>query len=92
MARVSDNPGHVDATSEADVQRFFCGVYAKALAGQPLETMETLVHQWIEEHPEYHGGLADADALRVNTQERKAGPIPFLHLSMHLSINKTMLD
>ena len=75
--------------SQADVRRFFCGVYAKAQSGQPLETMETLVHQWIEEHPEYHSDLADADAAVAREYTGAQGRSnPFLHLSMHLSISE----
>lgn len=75
--------------SQADVRRFFCGVYAKARSGQPLETMETLVLQWIEEHPEYHSDLADADAAVARAYTGAQGRSnPFLHLSMHLSISE----
>jgi len=75
--------------SQADVRRFFCGVYAKAQTPAPLEPMEMLVSQWIDEHPEYHANLADVDAalasmLSVNPNREN----PFLHLSMHLSISE----
>lgn len=89
--------GHKKATmtamliqpSQADVRRFFCGVYAKAQTPTPLEPMEMLVSQWIDEHPEYHAELADVDAalasmLKVDTHQEN----PFLHLSMHLSISE----
>ena len=58
--------------SQADVRRFFCGVYAKAQTAAPLEPMEMLVSQWIDEHPQYHAQLADVDAAlrgRVNLQQ-----------------------
>ena len=48
--------------SQADVRRFFCTVHAKALAGEPMEAMETLAAGWIDEHPEYHAALSDLDA------------------------------
>ena len=48
--------------SQADVRRYFCAVYAKAQAKQPLEALETIAAQWIDEHPEYHADLRDADA------------------------------
>ena len=75
--------------SQADVRRFFCGVYAKAKTAAPLEPMEMLVSQWIDEHPEYHAELADVDAalasmLKVDPNKEN----PFLHLSMHLSISE----
>ncbi len=89
MARSATIRAMLMQPSQADVRRFFCGVYAKALAGQALETMETLVHQWIEEHPEYHGDLADADAAVAREYKGAQGRSnPFLHLSMHLSISE----
>jgi len=75
--------------SQADVRRFFCGVYAKARTDAPLEPMEMLVSQWIDEHPEYHATLADVDAaLRDMTNVDPNAENPFLHLSMHLSISE----
>jgi len=75
--------------SQADVRRFFCGVYAKARAGQPLEAIELLASQWIAEHPEFHAELADLDgALARMTQVEPERVNPFLHLSMHLSISE----
>ena len=75
--------------SQADVRRFFCGVYAKARTSTPLEPMEMLVSQWIDEHPEFHTELADVDAALARMHE--ADPSrenAFLHLSMHLSISE----
>jgi len=75
--------------SQADVRRFFCTVHAKSQAGQPLEALETLVSQWIAEHPEYHPDLADADAALQKMYDVEGGRTnPFLHLSMHLSISE----
>jgi hypothetical protein len=75
--------------SQADVRRFFCGVYAKSRAGQPLEAIELLASQWIDEHPEYHAEFADVDAaLASMTQAEPGRENPFLHLSMHLSISE----
>jgi hypothetical protein len=75
--------------SQADVRRFFCSVYAKTHAGQPLEAIETIASQWLEEHPEYHPDFADTDAALAKIYEVEAGKTnPFLHLSMHLSISE----
>ncbi|MGA8784509.1 MAG: DUF1841 family protein [Polaromonas sp.] len=75
--------------SQADVRRFFCSVYAKSLAGQPLEAIETIASQWINEHPEYHGDFADAEAALEKMYDVEGGKTnPFLHLSMHLSISE----
>ena len=86
---VGDNPGMLIQPSQADVRRFFCGVYAKARSGVPLEAMEMLVSQWIDEHPEYHAALSDVDAaLRDMARADPNAENPFLHLSMHLSISE----
>ncbi|WP_372825354.1 DUF1841 family protein [Polaromonas sp.] len=75
--------------SQADVRRFFCSVYAKTQAGQPLEAIETIASQWLEEHPEYRADFADADAALEKMYDVEAGRTnPFLHLSMHLSISE----
>ena len=75
--------------SQADVRRFFCGVYAKARTAEPLEPMEMLVSQWIDEHPEFHAELADVDAALARMHEvDSTRENPFLHLSMHLSISE----
>src|SRR5215212_9928816 len=74
--------------SQADVRRFFCTVRAKAVAGQPMDALETLAGQWLQEHPEYHGELQDAEAAVARTYDAENGTNPFLHLSMHLSISE----
>ena len=75
--------------SQADVRRFFCSVYTKALSGQALEAIETIASLWIDEHPEYHVELADVDAALRNMAVAEEGKTnAFLHLSMHLSISE----
>ena len=75
--------------SQADVRRFFCGVYNKARAGQALEAIELLASQWIAEHPEFHAQLADVDQALATMHEADPDRVnPFLHLSMHLSISE----
>jgi hypothetical protein len=75
--------------SQADVRRFFCAVYAKALAGSALEAIEVIASQWINEHPEYHADFADVDRALATMYESEPGRTnPFLHLSMHLSISE----
>ena len=75
--------------TQADVRRFFCSIYAKAQAGQPLEAIETIASLWIDEHPEYHAELADVDAALASMLQAEEGKTnAFLHLSMHLSISE----
>ena len=75
--------------SQADVRRFFCGVYAKSRGGQMLDAIETLASGWIDEHPEYHAELADLNGALLSMQlVSEIRDNPFLHLSMHLSISE----
>ena len=75
--------------SQHDVRRFFCAAYADWRAGRPLEPMATLAARWIAEHPEYHAELADeAAALAADYRVEDGRTNPFLHLSMHLTIDE----
>jgi hypothetical protein len=74
--------------SQEEVRRFFCGVHDKARAGQLLDALETLAHEWLLEHPEYDADMADADAAVARVYDATGGANPFLHLSMHLSISE----
>jgi len=75
--------------TQADVRRFFCGVYAKSRSGQAMEAIEVLAQQWIEQHPEFHEALSDVEhALTRMDLSNEAHSNPFLHLSMHLSISE----
>jgi hypothetical protein len=75
--------------SPADVRRFFVEARRKRLARLPLEPLETIAADWIDEHPEYHGDLADADVAAAAVYSGEGGrENPFLHLSMHLSISE----
>ena len=75
--------------SQADVRRFFCAVRAKTRGGQPLDALEILAGQWLEQHPEYEAELTDAEQAVAKTYDgQQDGPNPFLHLAMHLSISE----
>jgi hypothetical protein len=76
--------------NQADVRRFFCGAFRKATQHQPLEAIEALAAQWMQEHPEYHTVFADEAAALASTGQATdgSGENPFLHLSMHLSISE----
>ncbi len=77
------------APSQNDVRRFFCDAYRKRREGGVMTPLETLAADWVDEHPEYHGDLADVDAALAAVFDVDAGRTnPFLHLSMHLSITE----
>jgi Domain of unknown function (DUF1841) len=77
--------------SQADVRRFFCAAYAKHRDGVPVDAMEAIATRWIAEHPEYHVDLADeATALALEFKVDDGRTNPFLHLSMHLTIEEQL--
>jgi hypothetical protein len=75
--------------SQNDVRRFFCAVHSRQQAGLPLEPMQLIAARWVAQHPEYHADLADeAAALAAVYTVEDGRTNPFLHLSMHLSIEE----
>ncbi|MYM33939.1 DUF1841 family protein [Duganella sp. FT50W] len=75
--------------SSDDVRRFFCEAYRKQQARAPLTPIEAMAADWIGHHPEYHAVLGDVEtALTRDYQVDGAQANPFLHLSMHLSIDE----
>ena len=75
--------------SQTDVRRFFCATRQRVRAGLPLEPMQAVAARWIDEHPEYDADLADeAAALAAVYTVDEGRTNPFLHLSMHLSIQE----
>ncbi len=75
--------------NQQDVRRFFCGILRKQRAGLPLTPMEAVAASWVDQHPEYHGDLADEEVALERVYAVEEGRTnPFLHLSMHLSISE----
>lgn len=75
--------------SQTDVRQFFCRTRARQQAGLPLDAMQAIAARWIEEHPEYHAELADETAaLQAVYTVEQGRSNPFLHLSMHLTIEE----
>jgi hypothetical protein len=75
--------------SQHDVRRFFCGAHAKRRSLAPLTPIETIAADWIDQHPEFHAELADEAAALAAQYTVEAGRSnPFLHLSMHLTIEE----
>ena len=75
--------------SQNDVRRFFCQVHAKLKLHQPLDNMEAMASRWVEDHPEYDQDLLDVEQAIHKTYPMDGGKEnPFLHLSMHLSIQE----
>ena len=75
--------------SSVDVRRFFCAVFQKQRANEILTPLELMAADWIRNHPEYEDALSDVDAAIARDYSADTGQTnPFLHLSMHLSIDE----
>ncbi|HEX7642183.1 MAG TPA: DUF1841 family protein [Burkholderiaceae bacterium] len=75
--------------SQEDVRRFFCMVFQKYRDNEVLTPLEAIARDWIAEHPEYHADFADVEqALAADYSVEGGRANPFLHLSMHLSIEE----
>jgi hypothetical protein len=72
-----------------EVRRFFCDTWKKKTEDHILTPMEMLASDWMAQHPEYHGLLADPEGAVAQDYTPERGETnPFLHLSMHLSISE----
>ena len=77
--------------SQSDVRKFFCAVQARNRAGLPLDPMQLIASRWVAEHPEYAADLDDEARALATMYEVEAGRTnPFLHLSMHLTIEEQL--
>ena len=72
-----------------EVRRFFCDAWSKHRAGQTLSPLERIAIACVLEHPEYQPLLSDVDrALTADFPVEEGRENPFLHLSMHLSLEE----
>ena len=75
--------------SREDVRRFFCDAWRKHSAGSDVSPLERIAIACILEHPEYQPILADRERAMVADFPVEGGrENPFLHLSMHLSLEE----
>ena len=75
--------------SQHDVRQFFCEAHQRQRDAAPLTPMQARAADWIALHPEYHADLADPAAAQAAVYDVQAGRTnPFLHLSMHVSIDE----
>ncbi|MES2113539.1 MAG: DUF1841 family protein [Pseudomonadota bacterium] len=75
--------------SSDDVRRFFCETFRKQRANDILSPIEAMAADWIRHHPEYETILGDVESALARDFSVDSGQTnPFLHLSMHLSIDE----
>ncbi|STZ76440.1 DUF1841 family protein [Bergeriella denitrificans] len=72
-----------------DVRRFFAGVWQQRLQPLGLDGLQQKALRIIEAHPEYHRYLADIEQYLDKTWQPEDGESnPFLHMSLHLSLQE----
>ena len=72
-----------------DVRRFFADVWRQRLAPLQLDKLQQKALRIIEAHPEYHRYLDNIERyLDHNWTPEQGETNPFLHLSLHLSIQE----
>lgn len=77
--------------SRDEVRSFFTEAWRKQREGTILTPLEAIAADWIVEHPEYHGELANTEAASAQDYSPERGQTnPFLHLSMHLAISEQL--
>jgi hypothetical protein len=73
------------------LRRYYCTVWDKASAGQPLEPLEHIIAGVIREHPEYQAVLTDAETALTREYTPEMGQTnPFLHMGMHIAIQEQL--
>ena len=73
------------------LRRYYCTVWDKANAGQPLEPLERIIAEAIRAHPEYQPALTDAETVLGREYTPELGQTnPFLHLGMHIAIQEQL--
>ncbi len=71
------------------MRRFFTEAWSKQKSGLPMEPMEKIVADTIQQHPEYHSILEQQDLALEKDYLPDAGETnPFLHMSMHISLQE----
>lgn len=73
------------------LRQVFFQVWEKHQAGETLDAMETILANIIQEHPEYHGLLAEKGKNLEKDYHPEMGETnPFLHLSLHIAIQEQL--
>ncbi len=71
------------------MRRFFTDAWQKQKTGAPMEPMEQVIANIIQQHPEYHSLLEQKElALDKDFLPEMGETNPFLHISMHIGIQE----
>lgn len=77
--------------SRDQVRQFFIDAWRKQREAAPLTPLEAMAADLIALHPEYHALLENSEAALAREWTPEMGETnPFLHLSLHLSIEEQL--
>lgn len=75
----------------SQLRQIFFDAWQKHTNKQPMEPLEQLIAAIAEQHPEYHGALANRDSHLDKDYTPEMGQTnPFLHMAMHISIQEQL--
>ena len=72
--------------NRTQIRQFFFASWRKHQAGEPMQPLERLVADIIQQHPEYHALLDSNQALDQDYSGEDGQANPFLHMGMHITL------
>lgn len=69
------------------LRRMYREAWQKRTHGQPMSPLEAQIADIVEQHPEYHGAIADA-ALDKDYLPDDGQANPYLHMGLHLGLRE----
>ncbi len=73
------------------LRQYYIDVWQKAQNNQPLEPLEKIIAEVIQQHPEYQSILGDADSAKAKEYLPEQGESnPFMHMGMHIAIHEQL--
>jgi len=74
-----------------DIRQVYIKTWQKIQATTPLEPLESLIADVIQQHPEYHNLLNNAQAAVGNDfSPESGGENPFVHMGLHIAIREQL--
>ena len=74
------------SNERTEFRRFFLQCWKLKRDGQVLDATQRMIVSVIEQHPEYHKLLEDADKLDRDYDPAAGETNPFLHMSLHIAL------
>lgn len=73
------------------LRQYYIDVWDKAQNNQPLEPLEKIIADVINQHPEYQSILGDKDTAMGKEYLPESGESnPFMHMGMHIAIHEQL--